>query len=172
MIKKEIQDAINRQIVREMYSSNLYLAMAGHFSSINLKGFANWMRVQAREETVHAMKFFDYLINRGGKAEVGAIGNPPSTWETPLQAFEDAYEHELLVTHWINELMDIALEHKDHASASFLKWFIDEQVEEEANTSELVERLRLNGDSKSGLFMIDNELKARVFTPPVGAPEV
>lgn len=165
MIKKIIEDAINQQIVREMYSSNLYLAMSAYFASINLNGFSNWMHVQAEEEMMHALKFFDYLIDRGGKVRIGQIAAPPSEWESPLAAFEDALRHEQLVTGWINELADLAFSEKDHATSSMLQWFIDEQVEEEATTSEIVERLKLIGDSKGALFFLDNELKQRKSAP-------
>ncbi|HOK14706.1 MAG TPA: ferritin [Candidatus Kapabacteria bacterium] len=165
MIKKVIEDAINQQIVREMYSSNLYLAMSAYFASINLNGFSNWMHVQAEEEMMHALKFFDYLIDRGGKVKIGQIAAPPSEWESPLAAFEDALRHEQLVTGWINELADLAFNEKDHATSSMLQWFIDEQVEEEATTGEIVERLKLIGDSKGALFFLDNELKQRKSEP-------
>jgi ferritin len=165
MLKKVIEDAINQQIVREMYSSNLYLAMSAYFASINLKGFANWMHIQAEEEMLHALKFFDYVIDRGGKVKIGQIGAPPSEWESPLAVFEDALRHEQLVTGWINELADLAFAEKDHATSSMLQWFIDEQVEEEATTSEIVERLKLIGDSKGALFFLDNELKSRKSAP-------
>ncbi|MFP4369416.1 MAG: ferritin [Candidatus Kapaibacterium sp.] len=161
MIKEIIQEAINRQIVREMYSSNLYLAMAAYYASINLNGFANWMHVQAEEETQHALKFYDYLIDRGGQVKIGRIEAPPSQWDSPLHAFQNALEHEQKVTQWIYELADLAIDERDHATSSLLQWFIDEQVEEEATTGEMVDRLKLAGDSKGGLFMLDNELKQR-----------
>jgi ferritin len=171
MIKAAVEDAINKQIVREMYSSNLYLAMAAYYQNLNLSGFTNWMRIQAQEETAHAMKFFDYLLERGGKAVIGQIEAPPTDWPSPLAVFEAAYEHEQKVTAWINELADIAMQEKDYATHILLQWFITEQVEEEANTNDIVERLKLIGESRSALFMIDNELKQRVFTPiPTTAP--
>ncbi|MGB9702286.1 MAG: ferritin [Candidatus Kapaibacteriota bacterium] len=166
MIKETLQKAINEQIVREMYSSNLYLSMAAYYATINLNGFANWMRVQAEEELTHALKFFDYVIDRGGKAVVGAIPAPTIEWKDEIKPFEDAYEHEQKVTNWINELMDLATQEKDYALISFLNWFIDEQVEEEKNTSEILDRLHLAGGSKASLFLLDNELKTRTFTPP------
>lgn len=161
MIKKEMQDAINQQIVREMYSSNLYLSMASYYSSINLNGFANWMHVQAEEEMVHAMKFFDYLLTRGGRPIIGAINAPQTDWDNPVSAFESALDHEKKVTSWIYELMDLSIELKDHATSSLLQWFIDEQVEEEATTGEIVDRMKLIDDSKGALFFLDNELKTR-----------
>ncbi len=165
MIKKSMQDAINEQIVREMYSSNLYLAMSAYFAKINLNGFANWMRIQAEEEMLHALKFFDYVIDRGGEVSIGQIASPKHDWNSPVEAFEDALKHEQLVTEWINGLAELAMQEKDFASSSMLNWFIDEQVEEEATTGEIVDRLKLVGDSKSGLFMIDSELKQRKKAP-------
>ncbi len=164
MIKKTIEDAINQQIVREMYSSNLYLSMAAYYSTVNLKGFANWMHIQAEEEMIHALKFFDYILDRGGKVSIGNIAAPKNEWSSPEDAFSDALHHEQLVTGWINDLADLAFQEKDHATSSMLRWFIDEQVEEEATTSEILERIRLIGDSKGGLFFLDSELKTRVMT--------
>jgi len=166
MIKQSVRDAINQQITKEMYSSNLYLAMASYFHTVNLNGFANWMRIQAQEEMMHAIKFFDYLINRGGEVKLGQIAAPPQQWDSPLSAFEAAYEHEQLVTASINEMAGLSLQESDHATNVFLHWFITEQVEEEATVSEIVDRLRLAGDSKSSLFILDNELKQR--TLPAG----
>jgi ferritin len=161
MIKESLQTAINEQIVREMYSSNLYLSMAAYYASINLNGFANWMRIQAEEEMIHALKFFDYVLDRGGKVNIGMITATPSVWAGYIQPFADALEHEQKITAWINDIADIAHTEKDYATMSFLNWFIDEQVEEEKTTGEILDRLRLAGDSKSSLFLLDNELKAR-----------
>ncbi len=166
MIKKVIEDALNQQLTREMYSSNLYLSMAGFYHSINLSGFANWMRVQAQEEMFHALKLFDYILDRGGKAKIGEISAPPSNWQTPLEAFEASYNHEQLVTGWINELADLAIKEGDHATHILMQWYITEQVEEEATVSDIVARLKLAGDNPSSLFLIDNELKSRTFNPP------
>lgn len=161
MIKQEMQDAINKQIVREIYSSNLYLSMSAYFAAKSLHGFANWMRIQAEEEMTHALKFFDYLLDRGGKPVVGEISAPPTEWSSALDAFENAYHHEQLVTGWINELADLSQDIRDHASFSEMQWFITEQIEEEATSSEIVDRLKLVGNDSSGLFYMDNELKAR-----------
>jgi ferritin len=166
MIKKTMQDAINEQIRKEMYSSNLYLSMAAYYYTINLNGFANWMRVQAQEEQAHALKFYDYLVERGGHAIVGQIDAPPIVWDSPLSAFEASYKHEQMVTASINALADLAIKESDHASNIMLQWFITEQVEEEANVSDIVERLKMMGDFKGGLLMMDAELKTRVFVPP------
>ena len=166
MFKESLQQAINEQIVREMYSSNLYLAMAAYYASINLNGFANWMRVQAEEELTHALKFFDYVIDRGGKVTIGAIPAPKIEWSDPVQPFIDALEHERKVTGWIDELVDLAHKEKDYATISFLNWFVDEQVEEEKTTSEIVERLKLAGDSKASLFFLDSQLMNRQVEKP------
>ena len=169
MIKEVIQNAINTQIAREIYSSNLYLSMAGYYTTKNLHGFANWMRIQAEEEMTHALKFFDYLLDRGGKPVLAAIAAPPSEWTNPVKVFEDAYHHEQLVTSWIHELADLAITERDHATSSMLKWFIDEQVEEEATTGEIYDRLVMVGDNPTALFFLDNELKARKAAPAADA---
>ncbi len=166
MIKQVMVDAINEQIRKEMYSSNLYLAMAAYYHSINMNGFANWMRIQAQEEQSHALKLFDYLLDRGGKVKLGQINATPTEWESPLAGFEAAYAHEQSITASINDLYDLALQEKDHASGTMLQWFINEQVEEEATVSEIVDRVKLAGESGAGLFFLDSELKSRVFTPP------
>jgi len=167
MIKDTIVQAINEQITREMYSSNLYLSMAGYFQSVNLSGFAHWMRIQAQEEMLHANKFFDYLLARGGKTKISAIDEPPFNWDSPLDVFEASYKHEQFVTECIGKIADLTMKESDHATFSMLQWFITEQVEEEANVSEIVEKLRLIADFKGGLIMMDAELKQRVLTPIV-----
>jgi len=168
MLSKKMNDAINDQINAEMYSAYLYLSMAAHFDSVNLKGFANWMRVQAKEEDFHAMKFFDYVLSRQGKVVLKAIDAPPLKWKSPLAAFEAAYTHELKVTSLINKLASLAQRENDYATGVLLQWYINEQVEEESNADGVVQQLKLIGDS-SGLFMLDRELATRVFTPPVAA---
>jgi len=166
MIKEIIQDALNKQINPELYSSYLYLSMSAYFESINLKGCANWMRVQTQEELVHAMKFYDYLIERGGKVVLSSIESPPTEWPSPLAIFENAYQHEQKVTGLINKLVDLAIVEKDHATNNFLQWFVSEQVEEEASADEVVQKIKLMGDTHGGIFMLDRELAQRVFTPP------
>jgi ferritin len=165
MLKSTMQQALNDQLAREMYSSNLYLAMAGYFQSINLKGFAHWMRLQAQEEMGHAMKFFDYLLDRGGTVQISKIDQPPSSWESPLAAMEASLKHEQFISQNINELANLAIKEGDHGTNIFLQWFITEQIEEEANVSEIVEKLKLIGDWKGGLLMIDNELGKRTLAP-------
>jgi len=166
MISKKVQDALNRQCNREMYSAYLYLSMSAYFQSLNLKGFANWMRVQTQEEMVHAMKFYDYIVQRGGRVVLADIEAPPSEWKSPREAFENTYEHEQKVTGLIHDLVDLAIAEKDPASVSFLQWFVTEQVEEEESSSELAEKLKLIGGDSNGLLMLDKELGQRVFTPP------
>ena len=166
MLKKKILKSLNDQINAEMFSSYLYLSMEAYFQSISLKGFAAWMRVQAQEEMMHGMKFYDFVNERGGKVTLEAIAKPETTWATPLAAFEAVLKHEEHVTSLINNLVDLAISEKDHASNNFLQWFVAEQVEEEASASEVVEKLKLVQDNPSGLFMVDAELGKRVFTMP------
>ena len=169
MLKEKIQKALNKQVNAELYSSYLYLAMAAYFETINLKGFANWMRVQTQEELVHAMKFYDFIIERGGKAVLSSIEGPRTEWPSPLAVFEHAYEHEQKVTGLINTLVDLSIAEQDHATNNFLQWFVAEQVEEEASADEVVQKIKLMGDASGGLFMLDQELAQRVFTPPAAA---
>ena len=169
MLKEKIQKALNKQVNAELYSSYLYLAMAAYFETINLKGFANWMRVQTQEELVHAMKFYDFIIERGGKAVLSSIEGPRTEWPSPLAVFEHAYEHEQKVTGLINTLVDLSIAEQDHATNNFLQWFVAEQVEEEASADEVVQKIKLMGDASGGLFMLDSELGQRVFTPPASA---
>ena len=161
MISRKMTDAFNKQINAETYSSYLYLSMAGWFESTNLKGFAQWMRVQAQEEMGHAMKFFDHMVERGCKVALGEIAAPPAKWDSPLAAFEDAYKHECKVSGMINDLADLAAVAKDHASSVFLQWFISEQVEEEAAAAEIVQKLKMLGEHKGGMFMLDRALGER-----------
>jgi len=166
MINQKIQEAFNKQLNAELYSAYLYLSMSAYFQSINLPGFGNWMRVQAQEEVLHAMKFYSFIIDRGGTVTLTAIDSPPTTWDSPLKAFEDAYAHEQKVTGLINSLVDLAIQERDHASNNFLQWFVSEQVEEEASADEVAKKIKLAGNVGGGLFMLDRELATRVFTPP------
>ena len=171
MLNEKIQDALNGQLNAELYSSYLYLSMSACFQDLNLGGFANWMRVQAQEELVHAMKFYDFINERGGRVSLKPIEGPPSEWDSPLAAFEDAYRHELKVTGLINDLVDLALTEHDHATNIFLQWFVTEQVEEEDSTNDVVHKIKLIGEDKSGFFMLDQELGQRIFTPPSAGAE-
>jgi ferritin len=166
MISGKIQDAFNNQINAETYSAYLYLSMAAYFESVNLKGAANWMRCQVQEELVHAMKFYNFIHERNGTVELTAIDGPPTRWDSPLHAFQEANSHEQKVTALINNLVDLAIEERDHAANAFLQWFVTEQVEEESSTDAVVQRLKLAGKEGSGLFMVDQELATRVFTMP------
>lgn len=166
MIPKKVEDLINKQINAELWSAYLYLSMSTYFTNEGLTGFANWMRIQWQEETAHAMKFFDYLAERGGKPLLKPIEAVPNKWKNPLNAFEEVLKHERHVTALINGIMDVAIEQKDHATKSMLQWFVDEQVEEEANAQAIIDSLKLVQGQGSGLFMIDRELKTRVFVDP------
>ncbi len=165
MIGEKMQEALNKQVEEELYSGYLYLSMSAHFSDSGLPGFANWMRIQAKEEQMHAMKLYDYINERGGKVTLLAIKQPPAEWPTPLKAFEDALGHERYITGLINKLMDLAIAEKDHAANSFLQWFIEEQVEEEATATENVDKLKMVGGDGRGMLMLDREMAQRVFTP-------
>ena len=163
MLKPSIQDACNKQINAELFSSYLYLSMAAYFESKDLPGMANWMRVQAQEELVHAMKFFGFVNERRGRVILESIGDPKTDWDSPLQVFEDAYKHECGITGLINGLVDLAVSEKDHATQALLQWFVIEQVEEEASADAVVAKLKMVGDNAMGLMMLDKELSARVF---------
>jgi ferritin len=161
MISKKMQNAINEQINDELYSAYLYLSMAAYFEAASLPGFASWMRIQSQEEVDHAMKFFDFVNERGGRVELRAIEQPTVAFESPLAVFQAAYGHEQKVTGLINNLYTLALEEKDYAAQVMLHWFIDEQVEEEANASQIVDLLERIGDRDQGLIMLDRELGRR-----------
>ncbi len=165
-MKKKMEKALNNQVNAELYSSYLYLAMESYFQSVSLSGFAKWMRGQVQEEMFHGMKIYDYVNERGGKMQFDAIAKPQQKWDSPLEAFEHILAHEKNVTQMINDLIDVALDVRDHAAKAFLDWFIIEQVEEEATVGEIVDRLRLIGKDSSGLFLLDSELGKRVFTLP------
>lgn len=163
MLTKRMETALNEQVNAEFWSAYLYLSMSAHFASEGFPGVANWMRIQAKEETTHATKFFDYIIERDGKAILKPIAKVETKWASPLAAFEEVLKHEQHVTALINNLMVVAVEEKDFASQSMLKWFIDEQVEEEANVKEILDSLRMVKGEGHGMYMIDKELRARVF---------
>ena len=140
--------------------------MAAYFQSVSLGGFANWMRVQAQEELTHAMKFYDFINERGGRVTLTAIDAPPTKWKSILDVFENTLSHEQKVTGLINDLVNLALKEKDHASQIFLQWFVSEQVEEEDSADEIVQKLKLIGKDGGGIFMLDRELGQRAFTAP------
>jgi ferritin len=161
MISDRMQKALNGQLNAEIYSSYLYLSMNAYFKSANLDGFANWMNAQAQEEMMHAMKFYDFIHQRGGRVLLAAIDTPPTDWDSPLSVFEDTLQHEQKVTGFINELVEIAMEERDHATQIFLQWFVTEQVEEEESVGNVLEQLKLLGDARQGLFLMDRELALR-----------
>lgn len=169
MLSHKMEQAINAQINAELYSAYLYLSMCAHFENRTLKGFANWMRVQAQEEMFHAIKFFDHVSARGGKVTLGAIQAPPSEWGTPLEVMKEVAAHESKVTGLINNLVDLSMELKDHASLIFLHWYVTEQIEEEMNAGDLVQKLTLAGTSPEAMLLLDKELSLRVFTMPAPA---
>jgi ferritin len=161
MIKDNIQKAINEQINAEMFSSYLYLSMAAYLDSVNLDGAAHWMELQSKEEMGHAMKLYKYLQERGGKVQLMGMEDPKQEWESLLEVFEDAYKHELYITDRINKMVDLAMAENDHATLNMLQWFVDEQVEEEANADKIVQRLRMIGDHVQAIFMMDRALAQR-----------
>jgi ferritin len=166
MISKKMEEALNGQVNAELYSAYLYLSMESYFKSLDLNGFANWMRVQTQEEIVHAIKIYDFINDRGGRAILKAVEGPPTQWDSPRAVFEAAYAHEQKVTGLINGLADLAIKEKDHATSTFLQWFVNEQVEEEASADTIVQQLKMMENAPGGLFMLDRELAQRVFTPP------
>lgn len=167
MINKKVEAAINEQINAELYSAYLYLSMAAYFEEQNLSGFANWMRVQFQEEQFHALKMYDYVLERGGKVTLKVIEGPKVEWDGIVDVFEDVHKHEIHVTGLINNLVDVAMGERDHASNNFLSWFVTEQVEEEANVEKILNQLKLIGGKGDGILMLDRELATRVFVPPV-----
>jgi ferritin len=161
VLSLKMQAALNRQINEELYSSYLYLAMAAYFHGLNLEGFAHWMHIQSGEENGHAMKFFHYIYERGSDVKLMALKEPQHEWASPLAAFQDAYHHEQHISGLINDLVNLALEEKDHATANFLQWFLAEQVEEEASADRIVRQLTMIADSPAALFMLDREMAQR-----------
>jgi ferritin len=169
MLDKRMQDAINEQINWEFYSGYLYLSMAAQFSALGMPGGQNWMTVQYQEEMAHARKMVDYVTTRGGRVLLEAIDKPQTEWLGGRVMFRDALAHEEKVTARIFELASLALELKDHATYNFLQWFIAEQVEEEESASDMLQKFTMAGGEPAGLYQLDKELAARVFTPPPAA---
>ncbi len=166
MLSKKIEKALNNQINAEFYSAYLYLSMSAYLQDISLTGFANWMRAQYEEEEFHALKMYDYLLERSGQVKLETVKAPPYRWKNIIDVFETVLKHEQEVTRSINELMTLAIKEHDHATANFLQWFVDEQVEEESTVSDILAQLKLVGGKGSGLFMLDREAAQRKFTPP------
>jgi ferritin len=166
MLSQKLQDALNEQMKNEFFSAYLYMAMAGYFQSEDLPGFANWMRVQALEEMTHGEKFFNFICSVAGRTELQPIDGPKNDFKSPLEAIEFGLNHEKFVTASIGNLMELSRAEKNHAAEIMLNWFVTEQVEEEANFSLLIRKLkRVEGDGR-GLLLLDQELGQRVFVPP------
>jgi ferritin len=165
----KVEKALNEQINAELYSAYLYLSMSSWFDSVGLRGFANWERVQAMEERDHALKIFDFVLARGGRAVMQQIEAPQTEWRDAKDAFETQMAHELKVTNLINTLVNLSITEKDHATVNFLQWFVNEQVEEEENARTILDQLQMISQEKGVglLYMLDKELGTRVYTPPV-----
>ena len=164
MLIKKIEKELNDQINAEYWSAYFYLSMAAYFESENLPGFANWMKIQYREEISHVMKFFDYINERGGRVILKPIDAVKTEWNDPIEVFDDTYKHEQKVTELINNLVNISFEEKDHATYNMLQWYVAEQVEEEAAADSILQQLKMLEGNKHGLLMLDRELKQRTFT--------
>jgi ferritin len=161
MLSKTVEDALNKQVNREFYSSYLYLAMSAYFENENLQGFAQWLKVQAKEENNHAMKIYEYIIARGGKAEFASIEAPKAKWASAGKVFEEAYSHEQKVTGMVNSLVELAIAEKDHATFEMLQWFVKEQVEEEKQAFEVLAQIRMVGDTPGRLLYLDRHVGKR-----------
>ncbi|SMC20713.1 ferritin [Desulfacinum hydrothermale DSM 13146] len=168
MLSEKMQEALNAQINAELYSSYLYLAMAAYLNETGLGGFSRWMEVQALEELSHAMKIYDYVNERGGRVTLAAIEAPPARWDSLLHVFQEVYKHEQKVTGLINDLVDLAVAERDHATNNFLQWFVKEQVEEEASADGILQKVKLVENARGGVFMLDRELGQRAFSLPPG----
>lgn len=167
MLSKKLEEALNAQVNAEFWSSYLYLSMSADFAFKGLPGFANWMNIQFQEEKDHAIKFFNYIISRGGRPDLRPIAEVQKEWASPLEAFQSTLEHEQVVTKLINNLYTLATEDQDYATQSTLKWFIDEQVEEEDNARAIIDKLKMIGDNGYGIYQLDKELALRVYVPIV-----
>ncbi|RLD46084.1 MAG: ferritin [Bacteroidetes bacterium] len=164
MISKRLEEELNKQINAEMYSAYLYLSMSAYLAKENLNGFSHWMKLQFEEEQGHAMKFFQYILDRGGNVELEEINRPQVSWNGIIDVFEEIYKHEQYITNLINNLVDVAIQERDHATVAMLQWYVSEQVEEESTVSELLDQLRIIDGKGSGLFMLDREAKSRSLT--------
>lgn len=165
-LKQRVEDKLNAQINAELWSAYLYLSMSNYLAAEGLNGFATWMKVQYEEETFHAMHMIDYINERGGRVLLQPIAEVPTEWANLLNVFEETLKHEEHVTELINECMDVAMEERDHATQSFLKFYVDEQVEEEASVGDLLSNIKMTGANGNGVFFLDKECATRTFTPP------
>ena len=169
MIPKKMEEAFGEQIKFELESAYIYLSMASYFDAEGFAGMGTWMRAQVQEEVTHAMRFYKHIVERGGHVRFHPLAMPPQDWKSPLAAFEAAYEHEKFITAKIDGLVKLAQAESDHGSSTMLQWFVDEQVEEEANSSKVAQDLKLVGNDGRGILMLDRELGTRAF---VLAPEL
>jgi len=165
MASKKMIKSLNEQLNAELYSAYLYYSMSAYFEARNLKGAAHWFRTQAQEELFHASKFYDYIHDRDGEVKLTQIDAPKTQWKSLQEAFNDAYEHEQSITKRIGNLVDLSYSEKDHPTHNFLQWFLKEQVEEEATSKDMCDKMKLIGDSTEGLFMMDHDLASRTFSP-------
>ncbi|HHY03800.1 MAG TPA: ferritin [Thermoanaerobacterales bacterium] len=166
MLSEKIEKLINEQIRNELFSGYLYLSMSAYLSSINLNGYANWFRIQAQEERDHAMIMYNYVLRAGGRVELLAIEQPKTDFSDLGEVLKDTLEHEKKVTAMIYNIMDVANAEKDYKTIQMLNWFVDEQVEEEENATENLEKYNMLGQDKKALYLLDKEMGARVYTPP------
>ncbi|MBD3344610.1 MAG: ferritin [Chitinivibrionales bacterium] len=166
MLSDKMVEALNGQINNEMYSAYLYMAMSAHSTDQGLKGFGNWFMVQYHEEMLHAMKLYEYIQRQGGSAKLQAIKEPPSSWKSPMDMFQATLKHEQFITRCFNDLIELAIQEKDHATQIFLQWYVTEQVEEEENDNDIIGMLKVAGDNAQALMMIDRDLAARITTVP------
>ena len=166
MLKEAVNKALNEQINAEFHSAYLYLSMSAYFEAVGLSGFANWMKVQYKEELAHAQKFFDYVNDRGARVILQPIAEVPAEFDNVIDVFNKTLAHEQVVTERINNLMDVAISESDHATKSFLQWFLDEQVEEENSVEQILNNLKLINGQGQGLLMMDREMMTRTFNDP------
>ncbi len=166
MLTKKIEEALNEQLNRELYSAYLYMSMSSVCTNMGLKGFANWFMVQYHEEMFHAMKFYEYINLQGGRVTLKLLAQPPSEFASPLEMFTKTLEHEQFITRSINDLVELSISEKDHATQILLHWYVTEQVEEESNDNEIIAKLRIIRDDPQGLMMLDKELAGRMTTVP------
>ena len=169
-INKKVEDVLNKQVNAEFWSAYLYLSMSAWCQTRGLKGFANWMRVQFQEETTHALKIFDFVLNRSGEIRLEPISAVARSWNSLLHMFEETYKHECVVTDMIGHCYEVAVAEKDHATASMLQWFIDEQTEEESNVTEIIDQIKLLGEKGEGIYHLDKQLATRVFVDSTQTP--
>ncbi len=170
MISKKIEQALNEHMNEEIFSAYLYLSMASYFEAMSLDGFAQWMKIQATEELSHASKFYNFIVERGGKVTLTGITGPETDWDSPSAAFEGALSHEEKITSLINALVDLATDEKDHAAVIFLQWFVTEQIEEESTAGKIIDQLKLLENQPGGIYHLDKELGTRAGDPALLFP--